>query len=209
MAKFCSKCGAQMDDNLMFCGNCGASANAQAPARPAGPTSNIDVMAILKGKADPKTNWIVALLLQVISTIFFILPIFRTKTHVDATRYSKEVNEVDSFGVLSEDWFKEMGVKAFTIVMLIMAVAAIIYMLAPVLRKTELNPAAAVAVLVTQATIYLSILFYGIAQSESEKFDGGYYKAGFSVAGWFYIILGAIALFAIVRVVYEHRKKLA
>ena len=78
MAKFCSKCGAQMDDNLMFCGNCGAQQGgapvATAPA--ASPLANVDYKGILTGKADEKTNWLAALALPVLSLILFLLIFF-------------------------------------------------------------------------------------------------------------------------------------
>lgn len=204
MAKFCSKCGAQMDDNLMFCGNCGAQQGvapvATAPA--ASPLANVDYKGILTGKADEKTNWLAALALQVLSLILFLLPIFSSKVKMGSNK------ETDTWGFFG-DYFEDTGLRAFPLVLFIVAIAAVIYMLVPVLKKTQFNYAAALVMFVAQTQLWLGTLFLGI--KFTDKMGEGDYvaRSGLSVAGIIYLVIGAVAIFAVGRLVYMNRKKLA
>ncbi|MBR3972160.1 MAG: zinc ribbon domain-containing protein [Ruminococcus sp.] len=205
MAKFCSKCGAQMDDNLMFCGNCGAQQGAAAPAATApaaAPFANLDYKGILTGKTDEKTNWLVALALQVLSLILFLLPIFSSKVKFGDNK------EVDTWGFFG-DHFEDSGLRAFPLVLFIVAIAAVIYMLVPVLKKTQFNYAAALVMFVAQTQLWLGTLFLGI--KFTDKMGEGDYvaKSGLSVAGIIYLVIGAVAIFAVGRLVFQNRKKLA
>lgn len=201
MAKFCSKCGAQMDDNLMFCGNCGAQQG--APAAPvAKPLGNLDYMGILKGSADEKTNWLAALALQVLSLILFILPIFSSKVKYGSNK------ETDSWGIFSDN-YEDSGLRILPLILFIVAIAAVIYMLVPVLKKTQFTYSAALVMFVAQTQLWLGMLIYGLKISDSQKQGDYSYRVGLSVGGWFYVIIGAVAIFAIGRLVFMNRKKLA
>ena len=215
MAKFCGNCGAQMDDNLMFCGNCGARAGGQpaapvnqaaptpavAPAPAATPFANIDYKGVLTGKTDEKTNWIVALGLQVLAIIMFLLPIFGTKIKIGSEK------EVENWNLLSDN-YKDSGFRAFPTVLLILAIAAVIYMLLPIIQKKAFNPVAPVVMLVAQAGLYLGTVFYGFSIHEKEKIEDFTMRTGLNAGGWIYVVIGAVALFAVGRIVYNNRKQL-
>lgn len=211
MSKFCSNCGTQMDDNLMFCGNCGAKAADQPVAAPvapkAAPSGGFDFLGILTGKADAKLNWLVALAFQVLSLTLFVLPIFRIRFKYFATADRPVDVDREAWSFFNER-FDGTGYRVFPVILLIFALVAIGYMLLPIIMKKDLNPAAAVSVLLTQGVIYLSTLFYGIEISDSERTLYSVYNKGFSIWGWFYLIIGSVALFLIGRVVFQNIKKL-
>jgi len=59
MAKYCQNCGKEIEDNAVFCGNCGASQNAGAQAQPA--TQAAPVGAV------PNRNIVTSIILTIIT----------------------------------------------------------------------------------------------------------------------------------------------
>ncbi|MBE6737461.1 MAG: zinc ribbon domain-containing protein [Ruminococcaceae bacterium] len=209
MAKFCSKCGAQMDDNLMFCGNCGAKADAQpapvtAPVKKAG---GFDIVGILTGKGDEFINWIVTLGFQALTLILFFLPLFRTKVKTFATGYSPAHTDRDNWGFLNEK-YENTGLRAFVIILIIYAILLIGYTLLPILMKKKVNLIGAIALFVVQSTMYLSVIFYTLKIGDVERSAYGVYKIGIGVWGWFYLFTGAAALYLLVVNVLQKKKEL-
>lgn len=209
MSKFCSKCGTQLEDDLMFCGNCGAKVGDAAPAQVGTPVQtsggmgNIDPMAIIKGTAEPKMNWIVALVAQVLAIILFFLPIVKAK--VSAYGYSQS----DSTGMFKA--CEEIAPVAVPIIFLILAIAAVAFMALPLIQKAELKVINALAMLIGQAAFFITnIIMVIVIGSKVKDMMGGYadVTVGFSFAGWLYLIFSALAIFLVGRIVYQNKDEL-
>jgi len=203
MAKFCSKCGAQMDDNLMFCGNCGAKADAPAAqaapqnyAPAARPASNIDFVGIITGKTDAKTNWIAAIVMQVLSAILFFLPM---------VRWGKGDNK-ETYGLFKQLFNGEENcMKVWILVMMIAVFVSIVYMMVPLFRNTRLVPAAALLTAVTQFMFFFST-FLCVLKLVGDADDAGA-KVGTTFGFWAFVIVSALSLFATIRIVVANKKE--
>ena len=200
MAKFCSNCGAQMEDNLMFCGNCGAKADAApvaaapvapvaAPATTAPAAGSIDFMGILKGTADAKTNWIAALIMQVLSTILFLVPLF-------AYGKGKSKETITIFKTFQES----NGLGSWVIVMFVVVILAMLYMAIPVIRNTRLVPSAALVMAVTQAAFFLSNFIFVVKVTSNTGI-------GVTFGFWAYLILSLAALFFVGRIIVANKNE--
>ncbi len=211
MAKFCSKCGAQMDDNLMFCGNCGAKADAQpvaapvtAPVKKAG---GLDFVGILTGKGNEFINWIVTLGFQALTIILFFLPLFRTMYKVKATAYTPKSVNRDSWGFLNEK-YEGTGVRIFAVLLIIYGLLMVGYILISLLMKHKVNPVAGIAMFIIQSTMYLSVLFYTFKIGDVERTEFFVSKIGIGFCGWLYLFTGAAALYFLVVNILAKKKEL-
>ena len=203
MAKFCSNCGAQMDDNLMFCGNCGAKVDA-APAAPVAsnvptaatpaPVGNIDFMGILKGTADAKTNWIAALVMQVLSAVLFLVPLFGTGKGND------ELYTIFGFFGEMKD-VSDVPIGIWCIMLFVAVCISIVYMAIPVIKNTRFVPAAALVMTITQAIFFLANFIF-LVTITGEK------GCGVTFGFWAYLIVTLAALFFVGRIVVANKKEL-
>ena len=208
MAKFCSNCGAQMDDNLMFCGNCGAKVDA-APAAPVAsnvptaatpaPVGNIDFMGILKGTADAKTNWIAALVMQVLSAVLFLVPLFGMGKGNDElyTIFGLFGDMKDIFARIGYD----VGFGIWCTMLFVAVCISIVYMAIPVIKNTRLVPAAALVMTITQAVFFLANFIFLVTLT-GEK------NCGVTFGFWAYLIVTLAALFFVGRIVVANKKEL-
>ena len=207
MAKFCSKCGTMMEDDMMFCANCGAKSEDVAPVEncaqtPAAGIGKIDPMAIIKGTADAKLNWIVALAAQVLAVLLFLLPIVRAKASAFGMSYAENAG---MFKALGDD----MGPVAVPIIFLIITVLAIVFMALPLIQKTELNPINAAVMLCAQAIFFITnIIMVLVINGKAREMSEGMMTAGFSFWGWLYLIFALVALFLVGRIVYANKDSL-
>lgn len=209
MAKFCSKCGAQMDDNLMFCGNCGAKADAQpapvtAPVKKAG---GFDFVGILLGKGNEFINWIITLGFQALTLILFFLPLFRVVSKTKATAYTPKYVNRESWGFLNER-YEDQGVRIFAVLLIIYGFLMIGYILLSLLMKKKVNPVAGIAMFIIQSTMYLSVFFYTLKIGDVERSAYGVYKVGIGFCGWLYLFIGAAALYFLVVNILQKKKEL-
>ena len=268
MSKFCSQCGAMMDDAQMFCGVCGNGAPApqQAPQYEApqqapqygapqygapqqapqygapqygapqqapqygapqygapqygvpqygvpqygAPQKNsffsqIDWKGILSGKAPMIQNCLAALAVQVLSLIFFFLPMLSIKAK--AYGYSAKA----SYGIFGASSGAGVLVPIFALLVLLGSVA---FLLLPVLQKKEIKPLNVLVFFAGQAVYFLTIVIAVIIKMISgSKSIGGY---GFSISTSCTITIGFIffalftlaAMFVSGRVVLAHKDEL-
>lgn len=205
MSKFCSKCGTQLADDLMFCGNCGAKVGeAAAPVQASAGMGKIDPMAIVKGTAEPKMNWIVALAAQVLAILLFFLPIVSAKM----SAYGMSQSESMTMFKACED----IAPVALPIIFLIIAIAAVAFMALPLIQKTELKAMNALVMLVAQAAFFvINIIMVIIISGKVNDMMGGFgadVSVGFSFAGWLYLIFAALAMFLVGRIVYANKDQI-
>lgn len=207
MAKFCSKCGTQMEDDMVFCANCGAKSEDVAPVEyptqtPASNFGKIDPMAIIKGTADAKLNWIVALAAQVLAVLLFLLPIVRAKASAFGMSYAENAG---MFKALGDD----MGPVAVPIIFFIITLLAIVFMALPFIQKTELNPINAAVMFGAQALFFITnIIMVLVINGKARSMSEGMMTAGFSFWGWLYLIFALVALFLVGRIVYANKDRL-
>ena len=217
MSKFCSKCGTELADDLMFCGNCGAKVGEAAPTAyaqaPASTMGKIDPMAIVKGTAEPKMNWIVALAAQVLAIILFFLPIlsFNAPSYIKEAAGDEFPGPKGLFG-MSSYLSGEAGLGTsvvFPIIGLIIVLAAVAFMALPLIQKTELNPIGALAVVVAQLIFFIgNIITVACYSSKVADSTGDFMKVGFNFGGWIYIIFSVVALYFAGMIVFRNKDSL-
>ncbi len=218
MAKFCSKCGTQMEDNMMFCANCGNRVDGGVPVGAPAQASMMggskpDIVAILKGKADQKTNWLVALVAQVLPILLFLLPILSFSIPASLRAFaSDEMPGPMNFFAMSSYMTNEMDINAtvvFPIIGLILAIGAGVYMALPFIQKTEFNPMGAFVMLCGQAIFFIgNVITVMVYSGKVSDLSMGMVKTVFNFGGWMYILFSLVALYFVGMIVFYNKDKL-
>lgn len=127
MGKFCKKCGAELKENVMFCGKCGTRTEVselkfQRPTPPASKAS----------RYSPKVKWLFCLGLQLACMALYFQPILQ----VEMASFFGE-STVETTSILKQ--LSTQGSPIFYIVLLIVYLVAVLVVLLQVLQNKPLK----------------------------------------------------------------------
>jgi hypothetical protein len=196
---FCNKCGAQLNDNAVFCTKCGNRVQAAgAPAQPAQPAVKAATVNPLAAKSAAEIrNYMSygAAALSILSLIFWFLIKF----------------EVSAWGMTSaaslyEVFFESAHTTYLTVFVALGYIATAAFAVLPTLStELKLIPKAKAAKFAIKSSIATTVLAFLCLYSGSQIADS-YTDASMNFAGWLVIIL-SIAVVALLIYIAQSAKK--
>lgn len=169
MAKFCQRCGKQLEDNARFCSACCAPV--------AGPVTPSFITNYAKG-ISTRNHWMLTFAAQFFSIIFATLPLITGNQFYGDLTLLKTLSRMDATAGL-----------VFGILFMLAFLGSAIYMIMPIVREKPFDFKYLLPVNITAIAYYLyNVIMFIYIYAESDG-DGA-----FTVWGWLYVIIAAAAI---------------
>lgn len=170
MAKFCQKCGNQLDDNAAFCNACGAQfgGGAAMPAFISNYANNIST----------RVHWLIAFAAQFLCLIIATLPL------IGSGNYSASILDL-----LGETALDATAGSVFEVLFILGFIAAAVYMILPIALEKPFDFKALLPINIA-AIVYFIYNVIMIIYICSEAYG----DVGLSVWGWIYILVSLAAI---------------
>ena len=175
MAKFCGKCGTQINDNAMFCGRCGAKVEVANAAYYPMATSNA------APNTPNKLRWVLSMLGQLVCVALFFLPTI----NLEAFWVDEDVSIIELIS--------EAGYSPIYVILLIFV--AVLVMILLILQG---KPFKANGLMFMQIMFVLffvvNVTFYVVIGNKVKDQGLGIVEYNLNPWGWIYVIMSVITI---------------
>lgn len=183
----CTNCGKDIPDNASFCKYCGARVTAR-PAAPAAAPAPGPARPDLSGlksalsSGGVKLLFVVLAALHVLQLIFWFTPFLKAS----ASLFGMKAEETASMAELCAE---DSSTEAFTIIFVVLFIAAALVALIPVVNKKVRRRRMIFSKIVAISTFGMMMLFNNLVREDARA------DIGFAFTGWLYLLV-TIGIFA-------------